>query len=105
MQANAAGAISALVNNNYDNQASVVRSGAVTPLCALVREGSSEVKEQSASALWSLSVDNAPNKATISKLGGIEPLVGLLVTGKGCQPRCPRTRRPTRPVPLISSLS
>ena len=70
------------MRNNYDIQATVVRSGAVTPLCALVREGASEVKERSASALWSLATDNAPNKATIAKLGGIEPLVGLLVTGE-----------------------
>lgn len=46
-----------------------------------VREGSQEVKEQSASALWSLSQENAPNKATVAKLGGVEPLVTLLVTG------------------------
>ena len=83
LQANAAGAISGLVRENYDNQVGVVRSAAVTPLCALVREGgTSDVKEQSALALWALSQDNAPNKATIAKLGGIEPLVGLLVTGE-----------------------
>ena len=83
IQASAAGAISGLVKANTENQVGVVRSGAVTPLCTLVREGTSaEVKEQSAAALWSLSVDNAPNKATIAKLGGIEPLVGLLVTGE-----------------------
>ena len=82
IQASAAGAISGLVKANTENQVGVVRSGAVTPLCTLVREGTSaEVKEQSAAALWSLSVDNAPNKATIAKLGGIEPLVGLIVSG------------------------
>ena len=51
----------------------------MVPLCALVRDGSPETKEESAAALWALAHDNAPNKATIAKLGGIEPLVAMLM--------------------------
>ena len=80
-QANASGALSALARGSPDNQAAIARTGAIAPLCTLVRDGSPETKEQAASALWSLSNENAPNKATIAKLGGIEPLVGLIVSG------------------------
>ena len=80
-QANASGALSALARGSPDNQAAIARTGAIAPLCTLVRDGSPETKEQAASALWSLSNENTPNKATIAKLGGIEPLVGLIVSG------------------------
>ena len=81
IQANAAGCLSALSRDNVENQTTIARTGAIAPLCTLVREGSPETKEYSASALWALTHENAPNKATIAKLGGIEPLVGLLVSG------------------------
>ena len=78
MCTNAAGALSNLSRENVKNQTAVARTGAIAPLCTLVREGSSETKEQSASALWALAQDNAPNKSTIAKFGAIEPLLGLL---------------------------
>ena len=61
--------------------AAIGRTGAVAPLCNLVREGSEEAKDRSASAIWSLATDHAQNKDTIAKLGGMDPLLGLLVTG------------------------
>ena len=85
MQANAAAALAAMTgvtagSPHHENQSAVARTGAIAPLCALVREGVEEVKEQSASALWALSDSNLANKATTSKLGGIEPLVALVVS-------------------------
>ena len=66
----------------YDSAVdAVARTGAIAPLCTLVREGAQETKETCAAALWALSTDNAPNKATIAKLGGIEPLVSMLISG------------------------
>jgi len=62
MQSNAAGALATLAQDNHDNQSAIARTGAIAPLCTLVREGSAETKEQSASALWALSTENAPNK-------------------------------------------
>ena len=68
-------------HSSMENQAAIARTGAIAPLCTLVREGSQDVREQSAFALWSLSQDNNPNKVTVAKLGGIEPLVTLMVGG------------------------
>ena len=82
MQAFAAGALANLARSHSDNQTAIARTGAVAPLCTLVREGSTDAKDYSASAVWSLATDNAPNKDTIAKLGGIDPLIGLLVSGE-----------------------
>lgn len=65
----------------FCSQAAVARTGAIAPLCTLVREGTDQVRVQSAAALWALTYENAANKATVAKLGGIEPLVALLVSG------------------------
>ena len=82
LQANAAECLGNLAGNNPDIQAAIARTGAIAPLCTLLRDGQSdEVKEQAAAALWSLSLDNKPNKDTVAKLGGVEPLVNLLVMG------------------------
>ena len=62
MQANAAGALANLARNHTENQGAIARTGAVAPLCTLVREGSDETKDQSASAIWSLATDHTPNK-------------------------------------------
>ena len=81
MRSQAAMALAQLAHSSMDNQAAIARTGAIAPLCTLVREGSQDVREQSAFALWSLSQDNNPNKVTVAKLGGIEPLVTLMVGG------------------------
>ena len=81
MQANAAGALANLAHNHTENQGAIARTGAVAPLCTLIKEGSEETKDQSAWAIWSLATDHQGNKDTIAKLGGIDPLLGLLVTG------------------------
>jgi hypothetical protein len=81
MQSNAAAAIASLARAHFENQGMVARTGAVAPLCTLVRDGSDEARDRSASAIWSLATDHPFNKDTIAKLGGIDPLLGLLVTG------------------------
>ena len=81
MQANAAGALANLARNHPGNQHAIARTGAVGPLCTLLREGSDEAKDRSASAMWSLAADHSSNKDTIAKLGGIDPLLNLLITG------------------------
>ena len=81
LQANAAECLGNLAHQNFDNQSAIARTGAIAPLCTLVREGSEEVKEQAAAALRSLTTDNKPNKDTVAKLGGIEPLISLTVVG------------------------
>ena len=81
MQANAAGALANLAHNHPENQGAIARTGAVAPLCGLIKEGSEETKDESAWAIWSLATDHGGNKDTIAKLGGIDPLLSLLVTG------------------------
>ena len=48
------GALAQLSHLSHDNQAAVARTGAIAPLCTLVREGTDEVRVQSAAALWAL---------------------------------------------------
>ena len=80
MQTNAAGALSSLSRGHPENQAAIARSGALAPLCTMVRDAPTpETREESAGALWSMAHENAANKATIAKLGGIEPLVSMLM--------------------------
>jgi hypothetical protein len=107
MRSQAAMALAQLAHSSMEKQAAIARTGAIAPLCTLVREGtliatddlpgmqvlttarwaplvregSQDVREQSAFALWSLSQDTNPNKVTVAKLGGIEPLVTLMVGG------------------------
>ena len=45
------------------------------------QEGSADVQEATAGALWALSADNAPNKATIAKLGDMLALLVCAVRG------------------------
>ena len=53
VQACAAGALSALARNNAETQSAVARTGALTPLCNLVKEGlTADVKEKSTAAIW-----------------------------------------------------
>lgn len=77
----ASGALAALARDHPDNQAVIAKTGAIPPLCTIVKDGSAEAKEESAAALWALAADNAVNKASIAKLGGIEPLLTLLMYG------------------------
>ena len=68
MRSQAAMALAQLAHSSMENQAAIARTGAIAPLCTLVREGSQDVREQSAFALWSLSQDNNPNKVKIKNL-------------------------------------
>lgn len=82
LQANAAECLGNLSHQNPTNQATIARTGAIGPLCTLLREGSDEqVKTRAAGALWALTIDNKPNKDTVTKMGGVEPLVSLIVGG------------------------
>ena len=47
----------------------------------MVREGTPEAKQVSASALWNLACGNNENKTAIATAGGIEPLVALAREG------------------------
>ena len=90
LQLPATGVIECLLQSK-DIQASIVRTGAIAPLCMLSRDGVLETQEQAASALWSLALErpldpstksNAmANRTTIAKLGGIESLVKMFHTG------------------------
>ena len=52
----AAAALSNMAYSNSKNQDAIRDAGGIVPLCTLVRDGSSETKEQSALALWALYV-------------------------------------------------
>jgi hypothetical protein len=81
LKANAAGALAALARDHPDNQSAIQKAGAIPPICANVRDGSAETKEESAAVLWSLAKDNTPIKTMIAQLGGIDPLLSMLAFG------------------------
>ena len=82
MQTNSSGALACLSRGHPANQAAVARSGALAPLCTMVRDAAdSDTREEAAAALWALAADNPQNKSTIAKLGGLEPLVNMLIMG------------------------
>lgn len=48
MQLNAAGALASLARGHWDNQEAIARSGALAPLCSMVRDGAPDTKDESA---------------------------------------------------------
>lgn len=86
VQANVAGALGELGNDNSTNQASIAASGGIQPIITLITNGSrEEPKEQAAYALWRLSSKSSDNQTAIANFGGISALVHMVgkTTGKG----------------------
>lgn len=98
LRTNAAGAMAVMARGdskgpNADNQATLIRCGAVTLICATIKEyagagggGTTHEKavtaqEECAGALWALSMDSSNStKATIAKAGAIGLLMNQLIS-------------------------
>jgi len=67
-----------LATASPDNQAAIVRAGAVAPLVSLLRCDKSEARGQAAVALRALASNNTYNKVAIVRAGAIPALIRLL---------------------------
>ena len=88
LRMNVAGAIAVLARGHADNQATFIRCGAVTLLCATIKECAAhpgnalavQAQEECAGAVWALAADSSANtKAAIAKAGGIGLLMNQLI--------------------------
>lgn len=87
LKTNAAGAIGVLARGHADNQAALIRCGAIPLLCSAIKEGFLlgaagaflEMIEESAGALWALAADSsAVNKQAVAAGGAVTLLMNLL---------------------------
>lgn len=67
-----------LAASSPDNQASIVRAGAIPPLVELLKSSAPDARGQAAVALRTLASNNTYNKVAIVRAGAIPPLIKLL---------------------------
>ena len=77
----AARRLAELSGEERDCQSQIVSAGAIAPLIALARDGSTQCKESAALALANLAHEGMSTRAAIASAGGIDPLVELVRSG------------------------